>query len=163
MVIFDARNFQPPWGLFFILIIIIGIIFAALYYEYLIKDRKKNMFQRILINIGLLSLLIISTVLSYKFIIGINSDLKDLLTENKCQKIDGKLENLTRGLNGKPENESFIVNNILFLYAPNANGRGFNQLLTENNLAKNGDHVRLCYIKTDWNNSILYFYVFRTP
>jgi hypothetical protein len=162
MVIFDARDFNPPWGNFFITFFIIAFAILAIYYD---KYKKRSIFvtKNLPTVIGLSVLFVIINFFSYRVQIGGNSDLKNILINRKCQITEGVLKNLISGIDGKKENESFSVNNILFKYSPAIRGNGFNQQLTKSGLAKNGNRVRLCYIEINWNNAILYFYVFKSP
>jgi hypothetical protein len=163
MVIFDARDFNPPWGAFVLTFLVITIVVIAIYYDD--KSRKKSLLvtRNLLTAIGLSILFVIANFISYRAQIGNDNDLKNLLVKNKCQTIEGTVKNLISGVDGKTDNESFSVNNVLFKYSPAIFGNGFNQQLKKNGLAKSGNRVRLCYIKTDWNNAILYFYVFKSP
>lgn len=163
MVIFDARSFNPPWFIFVILIFLFAIVIGEVYKVYKNKEKLIYIPQNYFIIAGLTILFFTAIFIAYRILIGNNNDLKSLLVNNKCKIIIGKIKSLTLGVDGKSERESFIVNNTTFKYSPADHGNGFNQQLTKNGLAKNGDRIRLCYIKTDWNNAILYFYLFKSP
>ena len=160
MVIFDASTFQPPWGTFLGIFVIILLVVVVLYYEYRAKEATISVSRRFFLIFGLTILFIIAELISYRIIIGNDNDLKNLLENHQCKMIEGTLKNLTRGVGGKAENESFTVNSVYFRISPAIHGQGFNQPLTTSNLAKNGDRVKLCYVKSYSNNLILYIYVF---